>query len=240
MPERILVVAPSWVGDTVMSQPMLTLAEGAPSRRRRSTCWHPPWMLPLLGAHAGSRRRASRVRSGTASSRSGHGAGWRARSLRAATTQAIVLPNSWKSALVPWLAGIPRRTGFLGEFRYGLLNDARKLDPARLPQMVERFCALALDGGAALPDPLPTPRLASDPATRAALLERLGLRTDPPVVVLLPRRGVRSGETLAAGAFRGTRPIACRRAASQVWLVGSERDREATTTARRGSRTCVP
>jgi heptosyltransferase-2 len=59
-------------------------------------------------------------------------------------TQAIVLTNSLKSAILPFAAGIPRRTGFLGEQRYGLLNDIRPLDKTRLPRTVDRFVALGL------------------------------------------------------------------------------------------------
>ena len=60
--------------------------------------------------------------------------------------RAIVLPNSLKSALVPFFAGIPTRTGFRGEYRYGLINDMRLLDERRMPRMIDRFAALsALD-----------------------------------------------------------------------------------------------
>ncbi len=56
--------------------------------------------------------------------------------------RAIVLPNSFKSALVPFFAGIPRRTGWRGEWRYGVLNDLRTLDAAKLPRLIDRFVAL--------------------------------------------------------------------------------------------------
>ena len=66
--------------------------------------------------------------------------------------QAIVLPNSWKSALVPAFARIPRRTGWRGEFRHGLLNALRYLDEAALPLMLQRFLALGVDPA----DPVPS------------------------------------------------------------------------------------
>lgn len=77
--------------------------------------------------------------------------------------QAILLPNSLKSALVPFFAGIPTRTGWKGELRYGLLNDIRVLDKDRYPLMIERFMALAFEPGAELPKPYPRPESADRP-----------------------------------------------------------------------------
>jgi heptosyltransferase-2 len=75
--------------------------------------------------------------------------------------QAIVLPRSAKSALVPWLAGIPRRTGYRGEHRYGLINDMRLLDRSRHYRTVDRFVALAELSRGTLTTPPPQPRLSS-------------------------------------------------------------------------------
>jgi len=225
MPERILVVAPSWVGDMVMTQPMLTLIK-ARKPAAMIDVLAPGWVLPLAA-------RMPEVSEGLASP-FGHGEfalGSRRKLARELAIrhydQAIVLPNSWKSALVPWLAHIPRRTGWIGEFRHGLLNDARKLDAARLPRMVERFCALALDADGPLPSPLPKPRLASDPSIRAALLDRLGLRMDPPVVCVCPGAEFGPAKRWPPEHFAAlARSLAQR--GLQVWLVGSTRDREAT------------
>lgn len=99
--------------------------------------------------------------------------------------QAIVFPNSFKSALLPFLSGIPLRTGYLGEARYGLLNDIRHLDAQALPKMVDRFMALA--------DPLhsglsqtPYPRLTANLGNLKATLKCLNLKTQPPIIALCP------------------------------------------------------
>ena len=70
------------------------------------------------------------------------------RTLKGQYDQAYVLPNSWKSALIPFFAGIPRRTGYVGEARYGLLNDARKAAGA---SMAAHYAALAGDGPVSQP-----------------------------------------------------------------------------------------
>src|SRR5690606_39663625 len=101
-----------------------------------------------------------------------------AQGLRGQYEQAILLPNSLKSALVPFFAGIPKRTGWKGEMRYGLLNDLRKLDKQRYPLMIERFMALAFEPDAELPQPYPQPRLQIDEVSRAAALAKFGLELD--------------------------------------------------------------
>ena len=100
--------------------------------------------------------------------------------------QVIVLPNSLKSALVPFFAAIPLRTGYRGEFRFGLLNDVRVLDEAKLPLMVERFAALADDRAAPLSRPLSNPRLHVDEAKRIAALAEFGLDTANKMAIFCP------------------------------------------------------
>ena len=140
--------------------------------------------------------------------------------------RAIVLPNSWKSALVPFLAGIPRRTGYVGEFRYGLLNDARRLDKVAMPRLVERYCALAVEPGEA-PGACPAPRLRVDSQARAAALERLGLALDRPVLALCP-----GAEFGPAKRWPEAHYAAVARAKLaegwQVWLFGSMKDKPVT------------
>src|SRR5688572_8241264 len=154
---KILVVAPAWVGDTVMAQPMLRLLHERHTHLALDVL-APPFTLPLLS-------RMPQVRHSIVANFS-HGElkfSQRRHLAHELKTerydQAIVLPNSLKSALIPLLAKIPLRTGFRGEMRYGLLNDLRHLHPHQLPRMVQRFAALALDRHTQLPPSLPAARL---------------------------------------------------------------------------------
>ena len=72
--------------------------------------------------------------------------------------QAIVMSRKWKAALAPWIAGILLRTGFAGEFRFGLLNDVR-FGESRLPRMIDQMGALALPKNATIPTEWPLPEL---------------------------------------------------------------------------------
>ena len=99
--------------------------------------------------------------------------------------RALVMPRTWKSALAPWLAGIPERTGFAGESRFVLLNDLRWGERA-LPRMVDRCVALALPKGAALPAAYPLPQLEVPDAEVSAWRQRLGLAATGPVAAFAP------------------------------------------------------
>jgi heptosyltransferase-2 len=182
--EQILIVGPAWVGDMVMAHSLFRVLR-ARQPEAAIDVLAPAWSLPLLGRMPEIRRAIPMP--------VGHGSlqlGVRrrlGRELRqTGYDQAILLPNSLKSALVPWFARIPRRTGWRGEMRYGLLNDLRQLDKQRYPLMVQRFVALADAPGAPLPEPIPFPALTVDVAARPALLERFGLGGDVPYVALCP------------------------------------------------------
>ena len=98
----------------------------------------------------------------------------------------LVMPRTWKSALAPFLAGIPERTGFAGEARFGLINDIR-FGEQRLPRMVDRCCALALPKAAPLPAHWPPPELNVPVAEATAWRAKRALPDDGrPVVALAP------------------------------------------------------
>jgi heptosyltransferase-2 len=180
----ILVVGPAWVGDMVMAQVLFKLLR----QHRPDTAIDvlaPAWSLPLLARMPEVRRAiAMPLGHGSLELRVRYRLG---RELRATHyDQAILLPNSLKSALVPFFANIPLRTGWRGEFRYGLLNDLRILDKQRYPLMIERFAALALPDGAALPDALPYPALRIDADRQQQLLQRFGLTGPEPLLALCP------------------------------------------------------
>ncbi|MGZ8158899.1 MAG: lipopolysaccharide heptosyltransferase II [Methylobacter sp.] len=89
--------------------------------------------------------------------------------------QAILLPNTWKSAIPPFFANIPVRTGYIGECRWGLLNDARKLDKKLLTMTVQRFVALGLPVDASMPPACPKPALTISKDRQQAVIDKFKL-----------------------------------------------------------------
>jgi heptosyltransferase-2 len=214
-----LVVAPSWVGDAVLSQPLLARLK-ARDPGGAIDVLAPAWAFPVF-------RRMPEVRA-TLALPFGHGdlkLGERrafAKSLPR-YDRAVVLPNSLKSALVPWHAGIPERIGYRGEWRYGLLTDVRLLDETAMPLLVDRFAALAQAAGEALERPVPAPRLRADTASLAATLAKHGLEGEAPVLALCPGAEYGPAKRWPARHFA---EVARQHAARgwRVWLLGSAKD----------------
>ena len=184
-PDALLLIGPAWVGDMVMVHPLLQLLKQQDPERAIDVL-APGWSQPLL-------QRMPEVRRSWCLA-VGHGQlglGRRlrlGRQLRGLYGEAIVLPSSFKAALLPWHARIPRRRGFLGELRWGLLNDIRPLDKRALPRTVDRFVALALAPQAPLPRNFPLPRLSTNRAqAQATLGQWLGeSQADKPLLILCP------------------------------------------------------
>lgn len=219
---KILIIGPSWVGDMVMAQTLFLCLQN-----RHPDCaidvLAPQWTREILS-------RMPEVRQALPFP-VGHGElalGKRravGKSLRSEHyDQAIVLPNSFKSALVPFFAGIGRRTGWRGEARGWLLNDCRRLDKARYPLMVQRFAALAWPAGAELPEELPAPVLRADPAQAAALRGRYGLESPRPVVAFCPGAEYGPAKQWPARHFASLAGSLIRQGFA-VWLLGSARDK---------------
>jgi heptosyltransferase-2 len=220
---KILVVGPAWVGDMVMAQSLfIALKHTRPDCRIDVLA--PSWTLSLLErmpevskaiampVPRGKFGLMERIELGKSLRPEGY-------------DQAILLPNSWKSAIPTFFAHIPVRTGYIGECRWGLLNDARKLDKKQLTMTVQRFVALGLPKDAAMPPDCPKPALAISQDRQQAVIDKFQL--EPAVSGIL---------ALCPGAEYGPAkrwpPEYYAEVAKhkidqgwQVWLFGSEKDK---------------
>ncbi|MDH3687887.1 MAG: lipopolysaccharide heptosyltransferase II [Gammaproteobacteria bacterium] len=219
---RVLIVGPSWVGDMVMAQSLFKTVK-AEHPAAHIDVLAPEWTRPLtarmpevadaisLPLGHGELRLSDRYRLG--------------RSLAAKRyTHSIILPNSLKSALIPYFAGIPRRTGYRGEMRWGLLNDMRRLDRARAPMTVQRFVALARDSDQPVHTDFPVPRLEVPKGGLEYALGKLALqRPKGRVMALCPGAEYGPAKRWPAEHFVD---IAKRKLDQgwAVWLYGSRKD----------------
>jgi len=125
---------------------------------------------------------------------------------------------------VPFWAGIPRRTGFLGEYRYFFLNDIKLLDKSRLPQMTDRFLVLA-DAGQS---DMHSPRLITDSENQNRLLKRFGLKQDRPIIAFCP--GAEFGDAKKwPKAHFGTLGRQLVGEGYDIWLLGGPGDQDTAT-----------
>ncbi len=182
---KILVVGPSWVGDMCMAQVLFKLIKEKYPKALIDVL-APQWTKALLDRMPEVNESISlpfghgefqfKKRRAFGKELKAHGYDW-----------ALVLPNSWKSAVIPWAADIPKRTGWLGELRYGLLNDNKKLVKKDYPLMIQRFAAMMDFSQSAIEkEKLPIPQLIADQSNQEILLAHLKLDLSKPVLALCP------------------------------------------------------
>ena len=220
--EKILVLGPAWVGDMVLAQSLfITLKQQNPNCQINVAA--PAWTLPLL------ERMPEITHAIALPFKHGEFAFWErirfGKSLRNASyTQAIILTNSLKSAILPFAANIPRRTSFLGEMRYGLINDIRPLDKTKLPRTVDRFVTLGLAKNKKLPSILPNPKILANNKHALAALTKLGhKKPSQKVLGLCP--GAEYGEAKRWPIeYYAEAAKAALAKGWEVWIFGSEKD----------------
>ena len=229
---KILVVGPSWVGDMVMAQ-SLFMAIRANDPDAGISVLAPGWSAPVLA-------RMPEVAS-SIDMPVGHGSlqiGTRRRVAKIIRNmgfdQAIVIPGSLKSALIPWFARIPKRTGYIGEHRYGLLNDIRKLDKEALPLNVQHYVALARPRGDDGSVTYSNPRLQVDPDARNRALEKLSLNAHRPILGICPGAEYGPAKRWPAEHFAAV-ANAMIDSGHQAWIFGSGKDADVAAQVNRAT-----
>ena len=221
MSHKILMISPAWIGDCVMTQPLLRRLH-----ERHSGCqidvFAPKWSQAVY-------QRMPEVND-ILDNPFGHGAlqlceRWRVgRKLgKRGYDQVIVLPGSIKSAIIAAATGIKQRTGYVGESRYLLLNDIRKLDKTALPLMVDRYTALAHESQATFNGVSSQPRFAIQAADQATALSTHGLQTDKPIIAFCPGAEYGSAKRWLPEHFATTARYYAEHG-YQIWLFGSQKD----------------
>lgn len=220
-PRKILIVGPSWVGDMVMAQTLFKLLKQEEPAALIDVL-APEWSGPLLAVMPEvNRALVSPFRHGELQLRKRYRFAKQLREQR--YDQAIVLTNSFKSALIPFFAKIPLRTGWCGEMRWGLLNDVRYLDKKKFPLMIQRFMALALPKGTELPARPSLPALQINQVATNETLQRYSLILDHPVLVLCPGAEYGPAKRWPAEYYARIAKTKIEQG-WQVWLLGSQKD----------------
>ena len=181
---KILVVGPSWVGDSVMAQTLYKrIKKELPSSQ--IDVMSPYWSLALLERMPEvSKKIVSPFSHGETKlfERYKLGQGLKKENY----DRAIILTNSLKSSLIPYFARIGVRTGWLGEFRYGLINDIRSSKELKKSLMVEKFAALSLYEENYSIENLTFPELEINFANQRNFLEELSLDYSKNTMAICP------------------------------------------------------
>lgn len=224
MQNKTLIIGPSWVGDMVLAQSLFKVLKQQDAEMQIDVA-APAWTLPIL-------KRMPEVDQAIALpfshgkfslwQRIQLGRAWRSQGY----TQAILLPNSWKSAIAPFFAGIKIRTGFRGEMRYGLLNDIRRLDKHALPRTVDRFVSLAMQPSQDSAH-IPNPSLQVDQANVQKLVSTWKIDTHNKIVGLCPGAEYGEAKRWPAQYYADVARKAIQ-TGWQVFLFGSTKDQAVT------------
>jgi heptosyltransferase-2 len=221
--DRTLIIGPSWVGDMVMAQ---SLFKAIKEQHPETTIdvLAPEWSRPLTERMPEiAQSIAMPIKHGELSFGIRRKLGLKLR--EEGYQRCYVLPNSFKSALIPRFANIPKRIGWRGEWRYPLLNDVRVLNKKTWPLMVQRYVALAFDKQTPVPYQPFRPKLVAKAENIEAALARYQLNRNQPIMVLCPgaefgpsKRWPENYYAELANAYLAKN--------WQVWIFGSAKDSE--------------